>query len=316
MPDTAPLPVLSPPAFTGGTGRSGTTVVARMLDRHPRIARTRPWEVRFLTDRFGLCDLVEEREGGPLRRLARAALATAAPPRPLRPVGGPSAFEERLRGPWWRRTAGNGKVVGLHQGLEPEVLERALDGFRDRLREDAPAAARRLVHDLLDPPARALGRERWIETTPLNAARVDSLVRFLPDLRLVHMVRDGRDVCASVAPRYWGPDDMDSALDWWEARMLRAGRALARVPAANVLTVQLEDLVLRDREATLHRVLDFLGLDPAPGVLRFHAEHMAPRAANLGRWEQALQGADRDRFAARYDAALERLRVAGAPVPR
>jgi hypothetical protein len=312
---SAPPSPLGAPTFTGGTGRSGTTVVARMLDQHPRMARTHPWEARFLTDRFGLCDLLESREGPPLRRLVRSTAATVASPRPLRRVGGLRTFEERLRGRWWQRTAGNGKVVGLHQGIDRSTLEAALDGFGARLRADAPAAARRLVHELLDPPARRSGKERWVETTPPNALRVDVLVRVFPDLRLVHMVRDGRDVCASVAPRYWGPDDLDEALVWWEDRMLRAGRAIARVPADRVLTVQLEDLVLRDREATLHRLLDFLGLEPDPAVLAFHSEEMAPQHAHVHRWERALDGPARERFAERYASALDRLTAAGVPVP-
>lgn len=268
------------------------------------MARTQPWESRFLTDQFGLCDLVE---GVPWpRRLVSR----------LRHGNRMEVFEQRLRGPWFRRTAGNGKVVGLHQGIDEATLEQALDGFRRRFRKDPEGASARLSHELLDPPAVSAGKPRWIETTPANAARAASLIRIFPDLRLVHMIRDGRDVAASVAARYWGPDDIDEALDWWEERMLRGGRGVAQLPPHQVLTIQLEDLVLRRREETLHAILTFLDLEPVDEVVRFHAEQMRSEHAHVSRWASAMDAAARARFDRRYEAILERLTAAGVPVPQ
>lgn len=300
---TPPAP-LAAPFFSGGTGRSGTTIIANLLDRHPDLARARPWEARFLTDRFGLCDLVDARSTWRPRRAVDVLRS-----------GNVRVFERKLRGPWFRRVAGNGKVVGLHQWIDEATLEAGLDGFRQRLRADPRGAAARLTHDLLDPPVRVQGKPRWMDTTPANAARADSLVRIFPDMRMVHMIRDGRDVAASVAARYWGPDDIDEALTWWEERMARSGRALARVPAQQVLTVQLEDLVLRRREETLHEVLAFLGLSPAEAVIAFHAERMQAHHANVSRWDAGMDAARRAEFTRRYEAALARLSAAGVPVP-
>ncbi len=293
---------LATPVLTGGTGRSGTTVIAKLLDRHPDLSRSLPWEVRFLTDRFGLCDLVEaRRRRGPAGLLARAG------------TGSVRRFEQRLRGRWYRRTAGDGKDRGLFQAMPPEAVDAALDGFAGRLRQDAPAAARRLVHDLLDPAARRRGGSRWIETTPDNALRAHELVRIFPDLRLVHMQRDGRDTAASVASRYWGPDSLEDALVWWERRTLAIHRSVSQVPG-HVLTVRLEDLVERDREATLLRLLDFLGLSHAPQVLAWHAESMRPEHAHLQRWRTGLDPARARAVDDLHARAVERLRRQGVDI--
>ena len=46
------------PVFIGGTGRSGTTILARMLSLHKDIF-TIPFETRFIVDPYGLADLVD-----------------------------------------------------------------------------------------------------------------------------------------------------------------------------------------------------------------------------------------------------------------
>lgn len=301
-PAAGPEP-LGPPIFSGGTGRSGTTVIAKLLDRHPEVGRTVPWEARFLTDRFGLCAVVDARLSGP------AGLARA------HSTGSVQLFQQRMRGRWYRRRAGNDKELGLFHVITPEELERALGTFRRGVGADPAAAAARLTHDLLDGSPRSRGRRRWIETTPDNALRAHQLVRIFPDLKLVHMVRDGRDTAASVASRYWGPDRLSDAIRWWERRTLAIHRSISRLPADRVLTVQLEDLVLRDREATLARVLDFLELPPHPAVLRFHAEQMGPENAHLQRWREGLDAAQLREVEARYEAALDRLQRGGVSLP-
>lgn len=294
---------LGPPIFSGGTGRSGTTVIAKLLDRHPEIGRTIPWEVRFLTDRFGLCSVVDSRVRG------AAGLPATLTSASLR------MFEYRMRGRWYRRVAGNGKEHGLFHVITPEELERALGTFRRSLRGDPAGAAAALTHDLLDGSPRSRGRRRWIETTPDNALRAHQLVRIFPDLKLLHMVRDGRDTAASVTARYWGPDRMEDALRWWERRTLAIHRSLSLLPAGQVLTVQLEDLVLRRREETLAEVLDFLGLDPHPDLQRFHAEQVRPEHAHLQRWREGLDPAQAREVEARYEAAAERLQRVGVRLP-
>ena len=295
---------LGPPIFSGGTGRSGTTVIAKLLDRHPLVGRTVPWEARFLTDRFGLCSVVQARLRGPAGLPATVS------------TGSLRIFERRMRGRWYRRRAGNDRELGLFHVLAPEELERALAGFRSALPADPASAAAALTHELLDGSPRSRGRERWIETTPDNALRAHQLVRIFPDLKLLHMVRDGRDTAASVASRYWGPDRLPDALHWWERRTLAIHRSISRLPPERVLTVQLEDLVLHRREETLARVLEFLELPPHPAVLRFHAEQMRPQDAHLQRWRDGLEPAEVRRLEARYEAAVDRLRRGGVPLPR
>ena len=301
---------LAEPFFSGGSGRSGTTIVGKLLSRHPQVALNVPVEAKFLTGRYGLCDVVDARLAARHDSLRDWLVSSRLV------HGNVSVFERHLRGQWFRQVYGDGVARGLCQGIDRPALDAALRGFRRRLRADPAGAAARLAHDLLDPPAKRLGKPRWIDTTPRNAWRADSLVRIFPDLRIVHMVRDGRDVAASVSTRYWGPDDVDDALGMWETRLMRIGRSLAEVPPSQVLTVQFEDLVVRRRTETVERLLDFLGLEPHGGVRAYLARQMPPARGNVGRWARDLDAGQQRDVTRRYEAALERLAAAGVPVPR
>ena len=46
------------PVFVGGTGRSGTTVMGDLLGKHPDVRTSTPIEIKFLSNRSGLLDVV------------------------------------------------------------------------------------------------------------------------------------------------------------------------------------------------------------------------------------------------------------------
>lgn len=272
-----------PPIFIGGTGRSGTTITARLLASHTAYYKT-PTEVRFISGAGGLCDLAA----------GRTSLA---------------AFEEAIRGRWFHR----GPTKGLHLVLESERIEAALPILRERLEADPWAAGRDFARRLLDPLALAAGAEGWIEDTPANALAARRLLRMFPDLRLVHSVRDGRDVASSVVDFQWGPSDLEAGLDWWADRLERGFRGCDRLPPDRVLVVQLEDLVVRDRERQYARLLEFVGLDDESAMRRFFDEVMVPDSAHLGRWMRDVPSERRQAFEARYAQLVADLVARGRP---
>jgi hypothetical protein len=299
------------PIFTGGTGRSGTTVLSHLVDHHRDVVRVVPTEVRFLTDPGGLIDLLDatrrRTERGRLRGLVSRD----------RSSGGvtPSTFAERLRTHWWHNVGRDGTVRGLRRGgLEFAVIERALHGFEDRMRDDPLAASRGLASEILD--AMAGGAPRWVETTPHNATRAHGLLEVFPEMRLLHVVRDGRDVAASVVTRRWGPNEMFAALDWWAERITAAYVALATFPGDRHLTFRLEDLVRNDRDPTYERVREAADLPPDTGMRAFFEGEMSPERGHLGRWRSQLPDeAAIGRFERRYREHLERIKERFGSVP-
>lgn len=135
---------------------------------------------------------------------------------------------------------------------------------------------------------------RWAEKSPRNVLYVREIIEhFDGRVRLLHVVRDGRDVVTSRHPRdpsrYWVAPER-----WIEA--VRAGLAWEGHPL--VLTVRYEDLV-RDTAGQLARLGAFLEEDfGGPGgewheraAVRsspawFH-EVRATHAGSIGRWRDA-----------------------------
>lgn len=262
------------PVFIGGTGRSGTTVLGRMLGAHPDITAV-PTELRFHAYRRGLPGVLEGRVA-------------------------PRRFARDLVERWHPLRNSRGHPKGMGKIVDAEALERAVERFLRRVRTDVPAALGQLVLDVVDPYAFGRGGREWAESTPDNAAAARSLLHVLPTARVVHVVRDGRDVAASVVTMPWGPDGLDEALDWWATRLRAAHAGAAGAPTSRLHTVQLERLLHTHRSPERDRLLRFLHLDVDGPVGTYFDRHVVPDRGNVGRWRDRIPADAHDRFAARY----------------
>lgn len=270
------------PVFVGGTGRSGTTLLARLLGAHGRLF-TVTWESQFIVARGGLLDC------------AASGFDADAVER----------FAERMRGGWYRREVDRGErsyVAGLCADVRRDELEDGLSGLADAVESGlgANSVAANFVEDLLGHAAARAGAARWCEKTPANLVRAGELHRLFPAMRFVHIVRDGRDVVSSIVERgfwpiAWGLFDggraprevtVAAAARYW-ATAMRAGRAeLERLPAGSSLVVRLEDLVA-DSEGTLRAVCDFVGEPFDEALLDGRV-----RPDGVGRWRRDLAKSD------------------------
>lgn len=281
-PDPAPADLV----FVGGTGRSGTHIVGRLLGGHPRFADV-PIEARFHCNRRGLGDLLEGRVS----------------------LGG---FLAKLREFWWHRVRIDDQPRGLYNLMTRARFDEAADRFEAGYHDDPVPACRRLFTDLLGGVAEVEGKPGLVEMSSHNVKEAPTLRRLFGDARFVHTVRDGRDSASSVTTKTWGPDRIPAAIDWWADR-LRAiedgvrgeedGGGFSLGPE-RLHTVVLDDLVAGDREAAYARLLAFLGVEDAAPIRRFFDEEMSPTAANRGRWAKGLGPVARARVRRKYERTL------------
>jgi protein-tyrosine sulfotransferase len=169
----------------------------------------------------------------------------------------------------------------------------------------------RFQHAILERSGKAV----WVEKTPRNAGRFGFVRRHFPYAKLVHIVRDGRDVVCSLrrtpfakldhAPSESVVAAQRCAVQWRAS--VRSALRFRRDP--RYYELRYEDLV-RDPEATLQALIGFLGLpwsdcilsssgqsaqDPVGNIVDDPGAITAAGAifdSSIGRWRQDLTYAD------------------------
>ena len=308
--------------FVGGTGRSGTTVLSHLLDRHSRF-RGVPIECRFHCNPKGLADVV----GG--RATIQAFLEKLRTywwyrvrigPRALVPVGvvgrarvAGSRVGLRLRP---GRGAVQPRVRGLHEVIPRQRFDAAVERFEAKCADDLLQASRDLFYDLLRPLADRAEKPALVEMSPFTIAAAPELARIFPEARFVHIVRDGRDSGVSkvfLREKAHHPSDAASGIDFWADRLRQAEqgvRGLEPPDRDRLHLVGLDELVWGDREGAYADLLDFLGVADEPAMREFFGG-MTADAAHRERWREALGSAEQDEITARYEATLDRLEREG-----
>ncbi len=284
------------PVLVGGTGRSGSTIVGHLLDRHPALTLTRPMEVRFIAGNDGVADALALASRAPGSPEARAAAELAA---------------ERLRRRWFERA----HDVGLHTSMSREQVDSWSADYLASFESDPLDATRILVMRIMDRIAERLGASRLVDTTPANARKADLLEPIYPDSKVVVVTRDGRDVAASFVSQPFGPTDVFEALAQWQRRMLRSHRAALASRPDRVLGIELVDLVVTDRAASLERLCEFVGVPVHAGMVTWFDEHVTAEGMHPGRWRRDFDDATCARIDEEYAAICGRLASAGVAIP-
>lgn len=175
-------------------------------------------------------------------------------------------------------------------GLDLTALRRHLIERSDSL----PS----LFLELMRFVAAAAGKARCGDKTPHHALVASDLLQWFPRARLVHVVRDPRDVVESLRRMPWSSGSLVSDARLWRDCV----DGVARCDPASVLTVRFEELVGRPEEE-LRRVCAFVGeefdaamLAPAPAAPSdrwwFERAHAPIDPARAGRWRSELTHGD------------------------
>lgn len=246
------------PVFVIGPARSGTTLVYKALCLHPRAA----WFSQYSRRLPSLAPV--------------AVLNRFAASRP--------ALRDRA---WFGRDRSNAYVYGRRRRLaerawpmpvEAEPVYRSCgipEGELDRAADDQRAALRRRFEGL----RRWSGGDVVVAKRVANNRRIGLLADVFPDARFVVVLRDGRDVAASLSrvdwwsdchlwwyggtPRDWeseGGDPWECCARHWVAEVEAVERGLATVDAARVRRVRYEEVV-EDPSGALGPVASFAGLE-------------------------------------------------------
>jgi len=286
------------PVLVGGTGRSGSTILGRLLNRHPDLVLTNPEEVRFIANEGGMATtLATARSPWPRRLLARRETERAV---------------RKCLGAWFKRPGNS----GLQMHLSHEEMTALGQDYLAGMRTDPLQATRTMTYAVMAAVASQAQGRRWVDGTPANARVTDLIEPIYPLCQVISIIRDGRDVAASFVEQSFGPKDVFSALDMWAKRSARMQLAVRRCEPGRILTIEMLDLVRDRRHQTLEEVCAFLHLDVDPSLRAWFDENVTADRAHIGRWKEQFDEPTRQRINEHYARLVERLRRQDVPIPR
>jgi len=294
-----------PVLMIGGSGRSGTTVLARVFASHPLIA-TVP-EIRLLTDPDGLLDFLSGYEAWSpyvmdfrLRRLERFF-------HDLRRGG---CVHRILRGmnrrQCWRRTEVphasfevvrhcpdfhtlGAELIEALTAMKFEGEHAAMRFFSRKSvrialpdRSAAEAAVSEFLHRVAASAASHQGRTHFLEKNTWTYLHFGQVRRLMPSARMVHITRHPCDVVASFTKQPWMPTDPMQAAFVFRALMARWRTERAAVPASSILEVSLER-ICADPSSALSRICGWWGIPMSDSLLAIDLSR-----SNAGRWRRDI----------------------------
>ena len=232
----------SPFVFVVGCPRSGTTLLQRMLDANPALAVAN--DTHFIA-RAVQAVLPELTQGG---------------------AGAITPGQHHALIDWAR---------GYHRFARLQLPDAAV--ARAAQAETFPAFVTAIYRELAALHGKSLGGEK----TPDYVRSLPLLHRLFPEAKVLHIVRDGRDVALSALEwarpgkgpgrfTLWREQPLAVCALWWRWQVGSGRNAAASLPPGVLLELRYESLV-RDARGELERVARFLGIGHVDAMLDFHA---------------------------------------------
>ena len=198
-----------------------------------------------------------------------------------------------------------------HLGLAREDLERLLA-------TDEPVPYAAFVSGLFDLVGRARGKRLVADKSPRYVRNIPTLHELFPRAKILHLLRDGRDVALSVASwkkvavrgdlvaRYatWQDDPVSTIALWWELEV-RLGCEDGRALGPDLYGETRYEALVADPAGECARLCTFLGVPYDDAMVASTAER--PPTPGMRDWRTQMPPEDVRRFEAAAGGLLDEL---------
>lgn len=193
---------------------------------------------------------------------------------------------------FWEDLSGSKYFDDLNFNDTEEIRQKIFEGNRN---------FKDIFKTLMKEYACQRGKIRWGEKTPGHLMYSNVLLDFFPDCRIIHVIRDPRDVCLSFKKIPWGSNYAFSNARLWN-RFIDFSRQQWLYSKFSYIEIRYEDLVSRPKES-IEVLCRFIGVAPEDQMLSFHQysddylEKNEPwkngcfnplTEKNIGKWELEL----------------------------
>ena len=147
------------------------------------------------------------------------------------------------------------------------------------------------------------GKHIWVEKTPDHLLYLDYIEKFVPGARIIHLVRNGKDVVASLYelvkkyPKIWsGLDNLDGCINKWQTAISTSWNYVHK---PNHIVVRYENLV-ENPQAILDGICQFIGVEFDSRMLKDYGVAVKPLVWERETWKASVSGKIEDRNSQKF----------------
>lgn len=300
---------MTPVVYISGTGRSGTNLMKEILGSHSQVA-TLPFEHRYTIDPHGLVDYYKNIDNWSpylaesklrslatfLRNLASRDTKIFDESQQLRSEGKTghpyagweldkwipkySIFVEELltqltdfeyQAAYPGTEAGEQESKMYYPNRSAEVVKMAIGNFIEQCNAAITSQQDKSI---------------FVEDNTWSILFADVLSKLTPEGKMVHMIRDPRDVIASMQRQDWTPTSLENIVKYYKDLISQWQIVRKQLPASFYLEIKLEDL-LSETKYTLNDICEFIGVKVEQSMLEVDLSK-----GNLGKYKKQFDSAE------------------------
>ena len=297
------------PIFVGGTGRSGTTILSKLLNQVDSVY-TIPQEIRFITDPDGILslkhalvsdwskfnsDFAMERFLKLMDHL-KTRYNGRYPNHGLAKLVSDEFYESWIREfshHFIGHTFKSGwaaRVNLINKGLLKTFGKNALtESFLDESYYCHPQSldkfneiSGKFIQSFFNQVAKLNNAEIIVEHTPSNLIHFDFIMDAVQHSKLIHIHRDPRDVICSYKTKEWGSSEIQMNVQWIKDVLSQWQLKKKSISTERYIEISFERII-HSFESEIDKVCNFLGIQYSEKFLEIELKQH-----NIGRWEHDL----------------------------
>lgn len=273
--------------FITGTGRSGTNILKKIFSQHPDIASL-PFEYRFTIDPDGVLDFYNSYPASwspygadhKIKRLESFLLGLASQSEEKRKRVESSSNTDRLlvSGPSYagweldKHIPGYSTYVkeliddltafkhagvwpGTKEGIENNQMYFAAPMSKEELKPLVQCFLQKCFKSICDHQKKSILQE----DNTHNLLYANNLLSMFPAGKMIHIVRDPRDVISSLKTQRWTPSNINELIKWYNAVIDQWQIQKSLLNPGQFIEIRFEDLIA-NQENTVNDLCAFLGI--------------------------------------------------------
>ncbi|MDA7836528.1 sulfotransferase [Salibacteraceae bacterium] len=296
--------------FITGSGRSGTNILKKIFSQHPDMASL-PFEYRFTIDPDGVLDFYNSYPASwspygadhKIKRLETflLSLADQSDEKRKKVEASKSTDKLLLSGPAYAGWELDKHIPGYsiyvkglihdltsfkHPGIWPGTKEGIENNEMYFSAPQSKEALKPIIRSFLKKCFDAICQDQkkpiLQEDNTHNLLYAGDLLSMFPEGKMIHIIRDPRDVISSLKSQRWAPNNINDLVAWYSAVMSQWQTQKSQLDSTQFKEIRFENLIDKP-EKTVHEICGFLGIEYHSRLLEIDlSKH------NIGRYKNDL----------------------------